>query len=263
MTGESGDVGARGALGDASATTDGDQPRVAVFRPDDDRLADAVDLLESLDATPVPDPMLAVEATGASPRDDADYVVVTSKTGVELAADADWTPGGATLCAIGEATAAACRDAGWTVDLVPDEYTSAGLVAALEDDVDGACVEVARSDHGSAVLTDGLSDAGAYVHETTLYELVRPEGAGGSVALAAAGDLDAALFSSSLTVTNWLDAAAERGVEADALAGLNEAVVGAIGPPTRETAERHGVDVDVVPADADFEQLARDVRDEL
>jgi uroporphyrinogen-III synthase len=260
MTGESGDGGVSAG---ESQTPDGDQPRVAVFRPDDDRLAAAVDLLESLAAAPVPDPMLAVESTGAAPRDDAGFVVVTSKTGVELAADADWTPRSATLCAIGEATAAACRDAGWTVDLVPEAYTSAGLVAALEGAVDGQRVEVARSDHGSAVLTDGLNDAGAYVHETILYELVRPEGAGDSVALAAAGDLDAALFSSSLTVTNWLDAAAERGVEADALAGLNEAVVGAIGPPTRETAERHGVDVDVVPADADFEQLARDVRQEL
>ncbi|HMB50689.1 MAG TPA: uroporphyrinogen-III synthase, partial [Natronoarchaeum rubrum] len=133
---------------------------VAAFRPDDERLADAVELIESLGATPVPDPMLAVEPTGAVPRSDADFVVLTSKTGVELAADAGWTPGDAALCAIGDATASACRDAGWTVSRVPDEYTSAGLVAELEADVDGARVEVARSDHGSAVLTDGLNDAG-------------------------------------------------------------------------------------------------------
>ncbi len=238
-------------------------PNVAVFRPDDDRLADATELLESLDADPVPDPMLAVEATGEIPRDGADYVILTSKTGVELAADGGWTPGDATLCAIGEATAEACRDAGWTVDLVPAEYTSSGLVAALGGEVDGARVEVARSDHGSAVLTDGLNDAGAYVHETVLYELVVPAEAGDSVDLAADGDLDAALFSSSLTVEHWLDEAEARGAREAALAGLNDAVVGCIGPPTRETAESRGVDVDVVPADADFEQLARAVRDEL
>ncbi|SFR89281.1 uroporphyrinogen-III synthase [Halomicrobium zhouii] len=230
--------------------------RVAVFRPDDERLADAVELLESLGADPVADPMLVVEPTGNAPREGADYVILTSKTGVELAAEAGWEPGDSTVCAIGAATADALGEAGYDVDLVPEEYTSSGLVAALEDDVDGASVEVARSDHGSAVLTDGLADAGADVHETVLYRLVRPKGAGESVELAADGDLDAALFTSSLTVEHFLDAAEERGVRDDALAGLNDAVVGAIGDPTRETAESHGIDVDVVPETADFEVLA-------
>jgi len=238
--------------------------RVAAFRPDDERLADAVELLESLGADPVPDPMLAVEpATGdgesVAPRTDADYVVLTSKTGVELAADAGWEPGAATVCAIGESTADALRDAGYTVDVVPDEYSSTGLVAALGDEVAGARVEVARSDHGSAVLTDGLDAAGAYVHETVLYRLVRPEDSGESADLAAAGDLDAALFTSSLTVEHFLEAAAERGVRDEAVAGLNEATVGAIGEPTRETAEDLGVAVDVVPERADFETLACEV----
>ncbi|MCU4800532.1 uroporphyrinogen-III synthase [Halobacteria archaeon HArc-gm2] len=230
--------------------------RVAVFRPDDERLDDAVELLESLGADPVSDPMLAVEPTGNAPQEGADYVILTSKTGVELAAEAGWEPGDATVCAIGAATADALREAGYAVDLVPEEYTSSGLVAALEGEVDGASVEVARSDHGSPVLTDGLADAGADVHETVLYRLVRPDGAGESVEIAADGELDAALFTSSLTVEHFLDAADERGVRTDAIAGLNDAVVGAIGEPTRETAEGHGVDVDVVPETADFEVLA-------
>jgi len=235
-----------------------EEPRlsVAVFRPDDERTTRAVALLESLGADPVPDPMLAVEATGARPRSDADYVVLTSKTGVELATEAGWDPGDATVCAIGRPTADVLEDAGYAVDLVPEEYSSTGLVAALEDDVDGARVEVARSDHGSAVLTDGLEAAGAYVHETILYRLVRPEGAGASTERAAAGDLDAALFTSSLTVRHFLAAADERGLRGEAIEGLNDAVVGAIGEPTRETATDAGIDVDVVPDTADFETLA-------
>lgn len=237
-----------------------ERPRVAVFRPDDDRIVDAIALLESLGAEPVPDPMLQVESTGETPAD-APYVVLTSKTGVELAAEAGWEPGDATLVAIGPATADAARAVGWTVDVVPDEYTSAGLVDRLRDEVDGKYVEVARSDHGSDVLLDGLRDAGAKVHETVLYKLTRPEEAGESAAMAAAGDLDAAAFSSSLTVEHFLEAAAERGVREDALAGLNDAVVGAIGPPTAETAAELGVEVDVVPDDADFEALVRTVVD--
>jgi uroporphyrinogen-III synthase len=228
---------------------------VAVFRPDDDRMADAVELLDSLGATPVPDPMLAVEPTGATPEPGA-YVVLTSKTGVELLAESGWDPGDATLVCIGPATAAAARDAGWTVDVVPEEYTSAGLVERLREEVAGATVEVARSDHGSDVLTDGLRDAGADVHETVLYRLVRPEGAGQSTVMAAGGELEGVCFSSSLTVENFLDAAAERGVREEAVEGLNGLVVGVIGPPTRKTAASHGIDVDVVPENADFEELA-------
>jgi uroporphyrinogen-III synthase len=235
--------------------------RAAVFRPDDERIEEAVELLDSLGADPVPDPMLAVEPTGATPET-ADYVVMTSKTGVELVAADGWAPNDETLVAIGERTARAMREAGWDVDVVPEEYSSAGLVEALADDVSGARVEVARSDHGSDVLTDGLADAGADVHETVLYRLVRPEDSGQSAALAADGDVDAALFTSSLTVDHFLDAAAERGVRDEAIAGLNDAVVGAIGDPTRETAENRGIAVGVVPETASFESLATAVVEE-
>ncbi|SEK98369.1 uroporphyrinogen-III synthase [Haloferax larsenii] len=234
------------------------QVRAAVFRPDDDRLADAVELLDSLGATPVADPMLAVEPTGETPED-AEFVVLTSKTGVELLAADGWSPGEATLCCIGPTTAGAARDADWEVAHVPEEYTSAGLVEYLADDVAGATVEVARSDHGSQVLLDGLRDAGSDVHETVLYRLVRPEGSGGSAVMAADGDLDAALFTSSLTVEHFLDAAADRGIRDETIAGLNDAIVGAIGPPTRETAESHGIEVDIVPDEATFDALACDV----
>lgn len=230
--------------------------KVAVFRPDDERLEQAKTLLKELGVEPVADSMLAVEPTGATPREDADYTVLTSKTGVEIAAEAGWTSSGQ-VCAIGDSTAAALRRAEYRVDRVPEEFTSTGLVDALESEVAGARCEVARSDHGSPVLTDGLEQAGAYVHETVLYELVRPSGAGESADLAAAGDLAGALFTSSLTVENFLAAADERGVREEAVTGVNDAVVGVIGEPTRRTANRAGIEVDVVPQTAAFDALAR------
>ncbi|MFB6362310.1 MAG: uroporphyrinogen-III synthase [Halobacteriales archaeon] len=232
------------------------RPRVAVFRPDDERLENAVELLESLGVEPVADPMLAVEPTAARPRSDADVVILTSKTGADCL-PSDWTAGAATLCAIGEPTAAALEEAGWSVDLVPETYSSRGLVEALSNRVDGRRVEIARSDHGSPVLTDGLDDAGAYHHETVLYRLVRPRSAGRSVEAAAARELAAALFTSSLTVEHFLEAAGGQGRRAEAIAGLDAAVVGAIGDPTARTAETNGLSVDVIPDTASFEALAR------
>jgi uroporphyrinogen-III synthase len=237
---------------------------VAVFRPDDGRLAAAADLLASLGATAVADPMLAIEPTGEVPRD-ADYVVLTSATGVEIvagerAADGGpaerWAPGDATLCAVGESTAAALRERGYDVAVVPEEFSSAGLLDALADRVDGAHVELARSDRASQTLPDGLREAGAEVTETTLYRLTRPPGSGDSAARAAAGELDGALFTSSLTVEHFLDAASERGVREAAIAGLADAVVGAIAAGPAETARVAGIAVDVVPERADFEAMA-------
>ncbi|MEF8886369.1 MAG: uroporphyrinogen-III synthase [Haloarculaceae archaeon] len=239
--------------------TPASDPTVAVFRPDDERIDEAAALLERLGVDPLADPMLAVDPTGATPREDADYTVLTSKTGVELAAEAGWRPApDGAVCAIGDATADALETAGYAVDVLPDTYSSTGLVDRLAGEVQGARVEVARSDHGSAVLLEGLEEAGAYVHETVLYRLTRPEGAGESAERAAAGDLDAALFTSSLTVEHFLAAAEERGVRQAAIAGLEEAVVAAIGRPTAETAEAEGIGVDLVPAEADFETLARE-----
>ena len=233
--------------------------RVAVFRPDDDRLTTAVELLDSLGATPIADPMLEIEPTGAVPQSGADYVVFTSKTGVELAAEAGWQPGDTTLVSIGSGTTAAANNAGWTVDREPDTYSSAGLVELLSEEVAGSDVNVARSDHGSQVLLDGLVDAGAGVTETVLYRLVRPADAGDSTKLAANDELAAVAFTSSLTVEHFLDAAADRGRRDAAIDGLNAAVVGAIGEPTRATAVDHGVAVDIVPEEATFEALATQV----
>jgi uroporphyrinogen-III synthase len=235
---------------------------VAFFRPDDERAAEAADTVRELGAEPLSDPMLAVDPTGEEPRTDADYAVLTSKTGVELADEAGWDPTGAVV-AIGAATAEALQAAGYAVDVVPEEYSSAGLVEELREAVDGARLEVARSDHGSPVLTDGLAEAGADVHETVLYRLVRPAGAGASTVAAAEGDLDGACFTSTLTVEHFLAAAADRGIREEAVAGLNRAAVGAIGEPTREAAAAGGIEVDVVPEVAEFEALAAAVVERL
>lgn len=231
-------------------------PRLAVFRPDDQRILDAVSYLESRGCTPIADPLLEIVPTDASPRSDAEYVIITSKTGVDRLVTVGWDQQDAILCAIGEATATALQSAGYSVDIVPAEYTSTGLVQTLDGSIDGKRVEVARSDHGSDRLLDGMIDAGGYVHETVLYRLDRPADAGVSTEAAADGTLDGVLFTSSLTVEHFLAAARERDIEGAVRSNLADIVVGAIGPPTAETAADHGITIDVVPDDARFEPLA-------
>jgi len=234
--------------------------KVAFFRPADEREERALEAVRDAGMEPLSDPLLETVPTNATPRTDADYVVLTSVTGVELAAE---TVRGtdAVVCAVGPKTADALRDENVDVEVVPSEYTSAGLVDALAEGVEGGRVEVARSDHGSDELLDGLNDAGAYVHETVLYEIRCPEGGGEATAKALANrTLDAALFTSSLTVEHLVEALEETGVDVDA---LDDTVVGVIGEPTRRTAEACGVVVDYVADEATFDSLVRGLREEF
>ena len=236
--------------------------RVAFFRPADERSESAATIIRDLGFEPLSDPMLAIEPTGDAPRSDAEYTIFTSKTGAELVSEMQWATDG-DIVAIGAPTAEALEEAGYTVDRIPSEFSSTGLVADLAADAPGATIEVARSDHGSDVLLDGLNDAGAYVHETVLYRLVRPAGSGDSAVAAANSELAGVCFTSSLTVEHFLDAAEERDVRDAAIDGVNAATVGAIGTPTQETAERLGIEVDVVPETASFEALATAVVDRI
>jgi len=153
------------------------------------------------------------------------------------------------------------RTAGYPVDRIPETYTSSGLVTELRTDMPGATVEVARSDHGSDVLIDGLEDAGATVSETILYTLNRPDDAGVSVDLLIDGKLDAILFTSSLTVTHFIDVATERQTLSDLKNQLRSVTVGVIGPPTADTAASNEIDVDFVASTADFEVLVSELQD--
>ncbi len=233
-------------------------PRVAFFRPDDERREAAEEIVSAVGGEPVPDPMLAIEPTGETPRADADYYIFTSVTAAEvLEADA-LAFNEAVVCAIGEATARALRGIGIDVDRVPERASSAGLVDALEPEVGGTRVEIARSDAGSDVLPDGLNAAGAYVHETVLYTLTRPPGAGRSVEELVAGTLDTLLFTSTLTVEHFLATAAERSQEDEVYQALDRVLVGAIGPPTARTLERECIEVDLIASESSFEALARE-----
>ena len=76
------------------------------------------------------------------------------------------------LAAIGPATAEALNAYHLKADLVPEEFRSEALVAALEPHVAGKALLLARADRGREVLSDGLAPIAHRVDQVAVYRNV-------------------------------------------------------------------------------------------
>ncbi len=111
------------------------------------------------------------------------------------------------VAAIGEATAAAARNAGFTVALVPPSYVAESMAASLAGRTAGKKILLARAEIARDVIPDGLRAAGAEVDVVDAYRNVLPEAAPGMLRAALQAGIDAATFTSSSSVTHLAEAA--------------------------------------------------------
>jgi uroporphyrinogen III methyltransferase/synthase len=176
------------------------------------------------------------------------WVVFTSPRAVErflpLLRDAR-SFGSASIAAIGPGTAAALEAHSLAADLVPPEFVAESLVAAFPcagGEGEGE-VLVPRAAAARDVLPVGLAAKGWAVDVVEAYrtEVARPDPA----ALTAAASADAITFTSSSTVTNFVEIAP----------GVVPPFVACIGPITAATARAQGFVVDVVADEHSIEGL--------
>ncbi|MEE8336524.1 MAG: uroporphyrinogen-III C-methyltransferase [Dehalococcoidia bacterium] len=219
-----------------------------------------VELLRAEGATPVELPAIEIErrADPAAVRTTVEamrsgrygWTVFSSTNAVEVFCDLIADEGvdarafaGSRICAIGAATARALKQRGLIADLIPDDATSEGVVAALGA-LDGQAVLLPRAEGGREALPEGLRAAGAAVDELTLY-LSAPPAAPPAEALALVreGKIDAVTFASSSTVRNLAS------LLGDDFGALRGATIACIGPSTAETAQEMGLPADVVAAE--------------
>ena len=83
-------------------------------------------------------------------------------------------PAGVRMAVVGPSTAKALAEAGWPVDLIPEEASGEGLVEAfrMAGDAAGARVFFPASEIAREVIPEGLSALAAEVHQVTAYRLV-------------------------------------------------------------------------------------------
>ena len=170
-------------------------------------------------------------------------VCLTSANGVGLLFEAMASQGrdaralaNASVAAIGAGTEAALAAHGVIADIVPERFVAEELVEALRKlELEGKPVLVARAAEAREVLPDALRKQGAKVDVVTLYETVAEEP--DPEALERAKDADFITFTSSSTVTNFMEASSN-GIPAGAK-------VISIGPITSEAIREAGLSVDV------------------
>jgi uroporphyrinogen III methyltransferase/synthase len=142
---------------------------------------------------------------------------------------------GTTVAAIGPGTARALAARGIRADVVPERSVAESLLESLAGlGVAGRRVLVARAAEARDVLPDGLRDLGARVDVVALYDTVAEEL--GPDVLEAIGSADYVTFTSSSTVTRFMDAVGDPPAHARVVS---------IGPVTSATARERGLEVHV------------------
>ena len=156
--------------------------------------------------------------------------------------------GASRICAIGKKTVAALNCIGIHPDFVPTQSRGNAIADEIEDVADENIL-LPRAKIATAELPDALRAKAARVDDIPLYETltVANENSDAIAAQLLNGDIDIVTFTSSSTVTNFLDV-----FPAAALANVRVAV---IGPVTQATAVAHGVQVDIVAREATIESL--------
>lgn len=195
--------------------------------------------LADLGAEVIDVPVIAIEAIAfdgdAFDVASYDWLAFTSANGVEhFCRDArlrEQRGSGQKVAAVGPATADALRALGIAVDLVPDEAVAEALVDAFPASSGRILLPQARA--ARPALAEGLRAKGWTVDVTPVYETV-------AVAVTdaqreATATADTVTFTSSSTVTNYLDGG-----------GAVPSTVVCIGPVTAATARQRGLSVTAV-----------------
>jgi uroporphyrinogen-III synthase len=161
------------------------------------------------------------------------------------------------VVARGPKPVAALKELGVAVTLaVPEPNTWRDLLRALDGKADSLPVEgrrVAVQEYGSqnSELLAGLGERGARVTRVPVYQWALPEDTAplrAAVQAIARGEIDMALFTTSIQVVHLLRIAQEMNLEQELRRGFARVVVGSIGPITSEELREQGLPVDFEPA---------------
>jgi uroporphyrinogen-III synthase len=162
-----------------------------------------------------------------------------------------------TVVARGPKPVAALKELGVPVTIaVPEPNTWRDLLRALDEKSGTAALKpkrVAVQEYGAskAELLAGLAERGAQVTRVPVYQWALPEDTGplrASVETIARGEIDVALFTTSIQVAHLLRIAREMNLEQKLRLAFARILIGSIGPMTSEELREQGLTADFEPA---------------
>ena len=159
------------------------------------------------------------------------------------------------VAAVGSSTAAAARNVGLNVALVPDSYVAESLNESLAGQVTGKRVLLARAMLARDVIPDALRAAGAMVDVVDAYQNRTPPNAPAELRRALADSVDAVTFTSSSSVSHLCEAARAAGLSFP-FAGV--AAI-SIGPITSATLREAGWEPSIEASPSDISGLVKAV----
>jgi uroporphyrinogen-III synthase len=163
------------------------------------------------------------------------------------------------VIAVGPKTAEALNEYNVRVDMVPQQYSSEGLLKALEGtDLRGKKIRIPRTSNATPTLTDTLKKMGADVEEIYVYESGLPADENLKSKFyedLTNGNIDAIVFGSGLSAKNIFKMLTEKATMEKLRKIIQDKVTTvAIGPTTAQALKEMDVKVDVVPEDYLFEK---------
>lgn len=158
------------------------------------------------------------------------------------------------LAAVGPATARRLREHGLEPALVPDDHVAEGLLQALVSRGVGAGSRVLlpRASEARDVLPDDLRGRGAVVDVVPVYRTVTGDGDPAVAERLRAGGADVVTFTSSSTVSRFLELAGDAAEPRERPGFLTAS----IGPVTSETLRAAGLPVDIEASPSTVADLA-------
>lgn len=164
---------------------------------------------------------------------------------------------GIKICCIGPATARQIEDRGIKVDLVPEKFIAEGILESFASvDLAGRNILIPRAAAARDILPKGLKKRGAAVDVVTAYRTVNSGRKKEELMkLIDAGEVDVITFTSSSTVTNFVEI-----MGADFVLPAH-ILVACIGPVTAATAKKAGFKIDIHQEEYTMEGLVQSLVD--
>lgn len=162
----------------------------------------------------------------------------------------------ARIAAVGPSTGEALRKYGIAAEVIPGPFQAEGMLEAFESELkEGQKVLLPHGDLARTWLPEQLRERGLLVTEAIIYDtILAGEDDDELLKLLEEGGIHAMTFTSSSTVTNFLNILKRMGLQ-DPLPLLKNVEVACIGPVTANTAEAAGLKVTMMAEEATIESL--------